>query len=176
MEAKFNELVEKNNKALEGKVKLVPKVGTNENGEVEYEISYYSFPCTITRQKSSVGNDYFMVAGCFTNTDGAKVRYSQRLSTSDEDQINYYKGGFLSKIMRDSSVQLKVRTRLMYGYKDGRIFGGVVLLLADNVKKFIKLNKNLMGIIEDSICKGKFFDIPLEKHEPREDDFEIEEI
>ena len=39
MEAKFNELVEKNNKALEGKVKLVPKVGTNENGEVEYEIS-----------------------------------------------------------------------------------------------------------------------------------------
>lgn len=177
MEAKFNELVLKNNEALKDTVKCVPVIKVNEEtGETEYTINYYSHPWTITKQKSSVGQPYYMLNGSITNADGKSLRFSQRLTVSEEDILNYYKDGFLSKMMLNNAVGIRVQTRLMYGYEKGRIFGAMILLLAGKVKKFIKLSAGQMEIIQDSICNNKYFDIPLEKHVPREDDFAQEEL
>ena len=172
MEAKFNEQVLKNNELLKETVTCVPVVKVNdETGVTEYEINYYSHPWSITKQKSSVGKPYYMLSGSITNTDGKVLRFNQRITESEEDILNYYKDGFLSKMMLNNSVRIRVQTRLMYGYDKGRIFGAMILMLAGKVKKFIRLSSGQMEIIEDSICKGKYFDLPLEKHVPREDDF-----
>lgn len=172
MEKQFNENVLKNNENLKDKVKCVPYYKTDEEtGTVEYTINYYSHLWIITKQKSSVGDVYYMLRGNITNSDGKTLRFSQRLSIGDEDILNYYKDGFLAKLMLNAGVAIRVQTRLMYGYEKGRIFGALIILLAGRVKKFIKIPAGQMEIIEDSIIKGKYFDLPLEKHIPREDDF-----
>ena len=91
-QAKFNEQVIKNNERLTATVKCIPVEKVNEEtGEVEYSINYYSHPWTITKTKSSVGSTYFMLNGSITNVDGKVLRFSQRLTTSEEDTLNELK-------------------------------------------------------------------------------------
>ena len=174
---RFDEMIEKNNKALEGKIKLVPVIKMNEEtGEVDYQVNYYSKKWNITRHKNSIGRDYYTLDGVFANVDGACIRVSQRITEADEDVLNYYKNDFLKKIMRNTSQEVSVRTRVMYRYFDNKLAVSVILLIADKVKMFIKVPVARVSIIEDSICNGKFFDIPFEKYNPREDEIETLEI
>lgn len=175
---KFKEMVEKNNKALEGKIKLVPVIKFNEEtGEEEYRINYYSKKWNITRHNSSNGRDYYTLDGALVNADGVNIRVSQRITESDEDVLNYYKDNFLKKIMRNSAQEVSVRTRVMYRYFDNqRLAISIILLIADKVKTFIKIPTGRVSIIEDSIKKGKFFDVVFEEYIAREDDIDTLEI
>lgn len=165
-----NVKVETNNNVVKNPKLVVVPVIDKKTGELVKELNYYAERWNVSK---IVGRSepYYQLKLTTVNKDGNSMSISSNLTSEDVDYINFYRDNVLKKMRNNESQKMTVKTRCIYGTNDeGRFYAGVMLLIADEIRKVVWLSPSQLKILKATFENpAKAFSLVWEEVEKIED-------